>query len=143
MSSVLTQLMTTSPSPEAAAAAGIKTTESLGAKDASEDDLEQYSGVTLITNHAKDNSVHLFLLFGFVFVELTPIEPEVLIRFGERYHAPSQNYSFCIYSLDEFIQDVCKTGAGNIFWPRTNKYYKIPSWFQDRCTKALQIFRKK
>lgn len=117
-----------------------KSTESLSAEG--NQDIEQYSGVSFITYHTKTGERKVFLLFGVFFRELDPIEPEAFKELKLECFTPATDYGFCIFSVDEFIQDVLIKGNGYIFWPRTNFYYQIPDWYKDKIPKGLKALRE-
>jgi len=117
----------------------MKTTETLSAAGCT--DLEQYSSVALATIHAKDGSVHIYLIHGVFFDEMTPIEEKEFLELKVPHHVPDQNFSFCLYSVDEFVEEVCKKGGNYLFWPRTQKYYQIPKWYQEKLPNSLNALR--
>lgn len=114
-------------------AAGIKPTEQLSDEKCT--DIEQNSGVGIFTSHGKDGKIRVFIMFGVYFAEL-----DVVNQFNCYFH-PGQDYSFCLWGLDEFVHDVLGRAKGIIFWPRTNKYYRVPEWYRAKLPKSLQAFR--
>lgn len=131
---------TFSPSEEAAIKAGIKTTRSLSSSPNS-GDLEQYTGVSVLTMHGKDGLIRVYLSFGVYYTELTPLTDAESKQLAV-YHQVHKDFAFCIYSLDEFIEDVGKKGGYHLFWPRTKQYFSIPLWYRAKLDEALSAFRR-
>lgn len=117
----------------------LKTPETLSV--AGNADIEQHTNVTLATIHAKDGSVHVYLIHGVYFQEMTPIEEKAFLELKVPFHTPDQDYAFCLYSLDEFIAEVCEKGGHYLYWPRTKRYYQVPTWYQDKLPKSLANLR--
>jgi hypothetical protein len=135
----LAKLVVKSPSKEDAWSAGVKTTESLSASGCT--DVERWGGVTLATIHGKDGNPHVYIITGVFFDEMQPMEEVDFAKLNQPFHTPDKDFAFCIYSVNEFIEDVCKKGQHNIYWPRTKKYYTVPAWYQQAIPNALASFR--
>ncbi len=130
----LSALALTSPTE-----AGIKTTEMLSAEGCA--DVEQYSGVSLVTINHKDGTQHVYIIHGVFFVELQKVEATEVADAGKPYWKPDQNFSFCLMSSDEFVADVCVKGNGIFHWPRTDSFYRIPPWYHNKIAEGVLAMR--
>ena len=139
LSEKLAALAVKSPGKEVAWLAGVKTTESLSASSCT--NVERWGGVTIATIHSKDGNPHVYLITGVFFHEMQPIDEAEFAKLNQAYFLPELDYAFCIFSVNEFIEDVCKKAQYNIYWPRTKKYYTVPQWYRDNIPKGLESFR--
>jgi hypothetical protein len=128
-----------SPEKEVSKAAGVKTTESLSAATCT--DVERWSGVTIATIQHKDGTAHVYIITGVFFQEMTPMDEVDFAKLSQPYLLPDIDYGFYIFSVNEFIEDVCKKAQHNLYWPRTKKYYTVPQWYQQNIPIALQTLR--
>lgn len=135
----LSGLAIKAPEKEVAWAAGVKTTESLSAEGNT--DVERWGGVTIATIHSKDGLPHVYIITGVFFQEMMPMEDTEFAKLDQPYLMPDLDYAFCIFSVNEFIEDVCKKAQHNLYWPRTKKYYTVPQWYRENIPKGLQAFR--
>jgi hypothetical protein len=72
---------------------------------------------------------------------MQPMDEKEFVAKQEPFYKPDLNFAFSLFSLDEFIKDVCVAGKHNLYWPRTQKYYTVPKWYQDKLPQSLAAFR--
>lgn len=114
------------PAWEEAVKKGVMTTESLSGplcKDPS-----RHMSVCIATIVDKKGKKDVFVIHGVFYDKLQEVEIEDVMKleFKPHIHLPTLDYGFCVYSAQEFTHDVINAAKGYLFWPRTQKLYRVP-----------------